>query len=328
MVHNGIEYGMLQAYGEGFEIIKKSQYNVDLHKLAATWNHGSVVRSWLLELAERAFAEEADLRRHPRLRGGLGEGRWTVQEAINEDVPAPVITLSLLARFDSRQDESYSAKVIAALRNEFGGHAVKLESGESSGVSFSPDAARRAFDDCRLTRQTGRGASAIAARPAARHGAAAHLIREPCRPPRQPAARGAAPATDAGAVHMVIFGATGDLTMRKLVPALYNLALEGLLPHRLHAGRRGAPAQDRRASSASEMLRRGQRVLAQPPGPAAGVGHLRPGHLLYARASSTTRQATSSSRRSWMQLDKERGTRRQPHLLPGHAARVLPAHRR
>ena len=140
MVHNGIEYGMLQAYGEGFEIIRKSQYNVNLHKLSQTWNHGSVVRSWLLELAERAFAEDADL---TGIRGYVedsGEGRWTVQEAINEDVPALVITLSLLARFNSRQDESYSAKVIAALRNQFGGHAVKLESGESSGVSFSPDA--------------------------------------------------------------------------------------------------------------------------------------------------------------------------------------------
>ena len=140
MVHNGIEYGMLQAYGEGFEIIRASQYKVDLHKLAQTWNNGSVVRSWLLELAERAFAEDADL---THIRGYVedsGEGRWTVQEAINENVPAPVITLSLLARFNSRQDESYSAKVIAALRNQFGGHAVKLESGETSGVSFSPDA--------------------------------------------------------------------------------------------------------------------------------------------------------------------------------------------
>jgi 6-phosphogluconate dehydrogenase len=139
MVHNGIEYGMLQAYGEGFEIIRKSQYNVDLHKLAQTWNHGSVVRSWLLELAERAFADDADLEGIKGYVEDSGEGRWTVQEAINEDVPAPVITLSLLARFNSRQDESYSAKVIAALRNQFGGHAVKLESGESSGVSFSPD---------------------------------------------------------------------------------------------------------------------------------------------------------------------------------------------
>ncbi len=140
MVHNGIEYAMLQGYGEGFEIIKQSEFNVDLRKLSETWMQGSVVRSWLLELAVRAFSREPDLR---SIRGYVedsGEGRWTVQEAINEDVPAPVITLSLMARFSSRQQESFSAKVIAALRNEFGGHAVKLESGESSGVSFSPDA--------------------------------------------------------------------------------------------------------------------------------------------------------------------------------------------
>ncbi len=128
MVHNGIEYGMLQAYGEGFEILHASQFNLDLHQIAALWNHGSVVRSWLLELAERAFTSEGnDLQ---ALRGYIedsGEGRWTVQQAIDTDVPAPVITLSLLARFRSRQDESFSAKVIAALRNEFGGHAVKRE---------------------------------------------------------------------------------------------------------------------------------------------------------------------------------------------------------
>lgn len=143
MVHNGIEYAMLQAYGEGFEIIKKSQYGeIDLAALSNTWQHGSVVRSWLLELAVRAFQREGDLR---SIRGYVedsGEGRWTVMEAINEDVPAPAITLSLLARFVSRQQESFSAKVIAALRNEFGGHAVQLESGGSSGVAFSPDAAR------------------------------------------------------------------------------------------------------------------------------------------------------------------------------------------
>ncbi len=139
MVHNGIEYGMLQAYGEGYEIIQHSEFNVDLAKLSETWMHGSVIRSWLLELAVRAFAREPDLR---SIRGYVedsGEGRWTVQEAINESVPAPVITASLLARFASRQPELFSAKVVAALRNEFGGHAVQLESGKSSGVSYSPD---------------------------------------------------------------------------------------------------------------------------------------------------------------------------------------------
>jgi len=125
MVHNGIEYGMLQAYGEGFEILARSGYTFDLAKVAHLWNQGSVVRSWLLELAERAFAKDARLE---SIRGYVedsGEGRWTVQEAIDLSVPAPVLTLSLQARFASRQDQSFSAKVIAALRNEFGGHAVK-----------------------------------------------------------------------------------------------------------------------------------------------------------------------------------------------------------
>ncbi|HEY9514169.1 MAG TPA: decarboxylating 6-phosphogluconate dehydrogenase [Gemmatimonadaceae bacterium] len=126
MVHNGIEYGMLQAYAEGYEILHSSrQFDLDLHRVAAVWNHGSVVRSWLNELAERAFACDATL---SDLRGYVedsGEGRWTVQEAIDIDVPAPVITLSLLARLRSRQPESFGAKVIAALRHEFGGHAVK-----------------------------------------------------------------------------------------------------------------------------------------------------------------------------------------------------------
>ena len=126
MVHNGIEYGLLQAYAEGYEILHQSkEFDLDLHQIAGLWNHGSVVRSWLNELAERAFADSTDL---ADIRGYVedsGEGRWTVQEAIDLSVPAPVITLSLLMRFSSRQDESFSAKVIAALRNQFGGHAVK-----------------------------------------------------------------------------------------------------------------------------------------------------------------------------------------------------------
>jgi 6-phosphogluconate dehydrogenase len=126
MIHNGIEYGMLQAYAEGYEILHASKdFKLDLHKIASVWNRGSVVRSWLNELAERAFEQDGEL---SGLRGYVedsGEGRWTVQEAIDLDVPAPVITLSLLARLRSRQADSFSAKVIAALRNEFGGHAVK-----------------------------------------------------------------------------------------------------------------------------------------------------------------------------------------------------------
>jgi 6-phosphogluconate dehydrogenase len=126
MVHNGIEYGLLQAYAEGFEILHASEFPLDLRQIAALWNQGSVVRSWLLELLERAYDQEgADL---TRIRGWVadsGEGRWTVETALDLDVPAPVITLSLLSRFRSRQDESYSAQVIAALRNQFGGHAVR-----------------------------------------------------------------------------------------------------------------------------------------------------------------------------------------------------------
>ncbi len=127
MVHNGIEYGMLQAYGEGFEIMHASEYDLDLHRISQIWQHGSVVRSWLLELAELAFAKEPDLKSVRGYVDDSGEGRWTVQEAIEKSVPAPVITLSLLARFNSRQEESFSAQVIAALRNEFGGHAIHRE---------------------------------------------------------------------------------------------------------------------------------------------------------------------------------------------------------
>jgi 6-phosphogluconate dehydrogenase len=126
MIHNGIEYGMLQAYAEGYEILHASKdFKLDLHQISAVWNRGSVVRSWLNELAERAFADDADLTALKGYVEDSGEGRWTVQEAIDLDVPAPVITLSLLTRFRSRQSDSFSAKVIAALRNEFGGHAVK-----------------------------------------------------------------------------------------------------------------------------------------------------------------------------------------------------------
>ena len=126
MIHNGIEYGLLQAYAEGYEILHASKdFKLDLKQISAVWNRGSVVRSWLNELAERAFAKDADLAALKGYVEDSGEGRWTVQEAIDLDVPAPVITLSLLARFRSRQADSFGAKVIAALRNEFGGHAVK-----------------------------------------------------------------------------------------------------------------------------------------------------------------------------------------------------------
>ena len=127
MVHNGIEYGLLAAYGEGFEIMKASDFDLDLPEIAGIWRYGSVVRSWLLELLVEAFQKDPKL---DGIRGYVedsGEGRWTVLEAIEENVPAPITALSLFMRFASRQEESYSAKVIAALRNEFGGHAVKPE---------------------------------------------------------------------------------------------------------------------------------------------------------------------------------------------------------
>jgi 6-phosphogluconate dehydrogenase len=127
MVHNGIEYGLLQAYGEGFEILKNSQYNYDLGQLAELWTHASVVRSWLLELLVLAFKENPGLKDIRGYVEDTGEGRWTVEAAIDENVPAPVITMSLMARMASRQDESFSAKVVAALRKQFGGHAVKSE---------------------------------------------------------------------------------------------------------------------------------------------------------------------------------------------------------
>jgi 6-phosphogluconate dehydrogenase len=126
MVHNGIEYGLMQAYAEGFEVMEKSGFDLDLHEIAGIWRYGSVVRSWLLELLYAAFEKEGkDLE---KIRGYVedsGEGRWTIAEAIAEDVPVPVISAALFARFASRQEESFAAKVNAALRNQFGGHAVQ-----------------------------------------------------------------------------------------------------------------------------------------------------------------------------------------------------------
>jgi 6-phosphogluconate dehydrogenase len=126
MVHNGIEYGLMQAYAEGFAVMEKSEFELDLHEIAGIWRYGSVVRSWLLELLHSAFeVEGADLEKIRGYVDDSGEGRWTIAEAIAEDVPVPVITAALFARFASREDESFAAKVNAALRNQFGGHAVK-----------------------------------------------------------------------------------------------------------------------------------------------------------------------------------------------------------
>ena len=126
MVHNGIEYGLMQAYGEGFEVMHASEFELDLHEIAGIWRNGSVVRSWLLDLLHAAFEQDgSELEKIEGYVEDSGEGRWTVFEAINESVPAPAISAALYARFASRQDESFSAKVAAALRNQFGGHAVK-----------------------------------------------------------------------------------------------------------------------------------------------------------------------------------------------------------
>ena len=128
MVHNGIEYGMMQAYGEGFELLHASEFALDLRMVSQVWLEGSVVRSWLLELAERAFAQEgSDLAEIKGWVEDSGEGRWTVLEAVNHGVPMTAISHSLFARFVSRQEDSYAMKVAAALRNQFGGHAVKKE---------------------------------------------------------------------------------------------------------------------------------------------------------------------------------------------------------
>jgi 6-phosphogluconate dehydrogenase len=125
MIHNGIEYGLMQAYAEGFELMHASAYTIDLAAVAALWNHGSVVRSWLLELAARALAEDAGLSGLEGYVEDSGEGRWTVQDAIERAVPLPVITAALFTRFRSREDNPFAERMLAALRNQFGGHPVK-----------------------------------------------------------------------------------------------------------------------------------------------------------------------------------------------------------
>jgi len=124
MIHNGIEYGMMQAYAEGFEILKTSPYNIDVEKVSSGWMHGSVVQSWLLSLAVKAFKEDPNLESIKGYVEDSGEGRWTVEAAIEQNVPAHVITTSLYTRFESRQPDSFAMKVLAALRNQFGGHRV------------------------------------------------------------------------------------------------------------------------------------------------------------------------------------------------------------
>jgi 6-phosphogluconate dehydrogenase len=131
MVHNGIEYGLMQAYAEGFEIMSVAdEFDLDLHEIASIWRYGSVVRSWLLELAERALRPDAGFEDIKGVVVDSGEGRWTAQEAVNRGVPAPVILTSLFTRFASQHEDSFQLKLLSALRNQFGGHAVTLETGQ------------------------------------------------------------------------------------------------------------------------------------------------------------------------------------------------------
>ena len=125
MVHNGIEYSMMQAYAEGFELMSKSEYKLDLARVADLWTHGSVVRSWLLELAASALKDDQKLEKLKGYVQDSGEGRWMIADAIEKDVPVPTLTTALFTRFRSRQDESFAEKMLAALRNAFGGHAVR-----------------------------------------------------------------------------------------------------------------------------------------------------------------------------------------------------------
>ena len=128
MVHNGIEYGLMQAYAEGFELMRAAtEFDLDLHEIASIWRYGSVVRSWLLDLTERALAEDANLTDIRGYVDDTGEGRWTVEEAVARAVPAPVITAALYTRFASREPDAYQAKLLAAMRNQFGGHAIHKE---------------------------------------------------------------------------------------------------------------------------------------------------------------------------------------------------------
>lgn len=124
MIHNGIEYGMMQAMAEGFDILEKSQYDYDLEGVAKVWNNGSVIRSWLMELVENAFSKDPKLEEIRGVMNSSGEGKWTVETALDLQVPAPVITMSLLMRYRSQEDDTFTGKVVAALRNEFGGHEV------------------------------------------------------------------------------------------------------------------------------------------------------------------------------------------------------------
>jgi 6-phosphogluconate dehydrogenase len=139
MVHNGIEYGLMQAYAEGFEIMSEApEFDLDLHEISAIWRYGSVVRSWLLELAERALRPESGFDQIEAVVADSGEGRWTVEEAINRGVSAPVITSALFARFASQKPDAFGLRLVSALRNQFGGHAFTTTEGKFGGETGTP----------------------------------------------------------------------------------------------------------------------------------------------------------------------------------------------
>ena len=139
MVHNGIEYGLMQAYAEGFEIMSEApEFDLDLHEIAAIWRYGSVVRSWLLELAERALRPESGFDQIEGVVVDSGEGRWTVDEAIDRGVSAPVISSALFARFASQKKDAFGLRLVSALRNQFGGHAFTTADGSQGGETFTP----------------------------------------------------------------------------------------------------------------------------------------------------------------------------------------------
>jgi 6-phosphogluconate dehydrogenase len=139
MVHNGIEYGLMQAYAEGFEIMSEApEFDLDLHEIAAIWRYGSVVRSWLLELAERALRPESGFEKIEGVVADSGEGRWTVEEAIDRGVSAPVISSALFARFASQKPNAFGLRLVSALRNQFGGHAVTTTAGTLGGETGTP----------------------------------------------------------------------------------------------------------------------------------------------------------------------------------------------
>jgi len=125
MIHNGIEYGMMAAIGEGFEVLEKSSFEFDFEKVARVWNHGSVIRSWLMELTEQVFSKDSKLEEIRGVMHSSGEGKWTVEEALNLQASTPVIAMSLFSRYRSLEDDTFTGKVVAALRNEFGGHSIE-----------------------------------------------------------------------------------------------------------------------------------------------------------------------------------------------------------